>query len=169
MNGAISPSALPTQAQIRLSMGMSKSLAWAGVGQNPGASRHIKHRAEQWQGFAQVLPMPNYLGTAWACPSTVPILISLPTFVLGHAQAVASPTNCLGMLNWACSIHSHTQLHAQCSSLPVHVARWGECKTLEPTGMWQPSSSRFGAHYLLLTGMVCGRWQQQHSRPDDVN
>ena len=38
------PSALPTRAPIGLCVGMSKSLAWAGVGQTPAASQ----RMTQW-------------------------------------------------------------------------------------------------------------------------
>ena len=41
--------------------------------------------------------------------------------------------------------------------------------SLEPNGMWQPSLSNFGAHYLLLTVVVCSQWQRLHSRPDGVS
>ena len=52
---------------------------------------------------------------------------------------------------------------------PAHVAQWGERWNLKPTSIWQPGSSRSGARYLLLNGMVCGRWQRQRSRSDDVS
>ena len=50
-----------------------------------------------------------------------------------------------------------------------HVAQWGECCTVELTGMWQPDLSHFGTGYLPLTGMFCCQWQQPHSSPDGIS
>ena len=137
-----SQSTLPTRAPIGLCMGMPKSFAWAGVGQTPAAGRRMKHRAELRRGFAQVLPTQNYVGTAWAGPSTAHAL-RVPTFLLGHARLGpdwACPIICLGMLQlwqaqsvaWACPIG-----HAQ-------AGRWASPSTWAAVGLAHPLPNQRG-------------------------
>ena len=107
-------------------------------------------------GHAQVLPTQNYVGTAWAGPSTAHALC-LPTLLPGHARLGPDrtcPIICLGMLQlwqaqsiaWACPI-GHAQAGGRASP-----------STWAAVGLAHPLPNQRGPE--------CGKPKSAHVQPE---